>query len=95
MWIRDRKGTEHTWRSELLEDSRMRSVLFRLGWAHVRRQGHYRDFHVAFAKLARADFPDAKAFRTRLYTYTTQSPTEIQSGIAATGTFHQPLITRF
>lgn len=81
------RSSEYTWHGWAFDSDRFRSVIFRLGWSHYRRQ--YEELGDWIAARAAADFPGADAVRTRMYRVRSPSPEEVREGREPEGKFEQ------
>lgn len=85
--VYEERSPDATWLGWALDHDRTRSVIFRFGWSHYRRQ--YQQFARWVAARAAADFPEAERVRLRMFKYRTQSPQEVLEDAPIDGHYQQ------
>ena len=76
-----------TWLRPMMDHDRVRSVIFRFGWAPYKHL--YEDFGTWIAARAARDFPDATRVRLHLYRYQTPSPEQVLTHTEPEGAWQQ------
>jgi len=77
------RSTEHDWLKTELDQERMRSAMFRYGWASYK--GTWTQFADWAADRAREDFPDGKTIRLRMWKQRTRTPEEVREDVEPPG----------
>lgn len=81
------RSDEYTWRGEVFGHDRMRSAIFRFGWAQYKKS--WQLFADWVARRAAEDFPDATRVKVRMFKYKTLAPEDAAAGKEPEGKFQQ------
>lgn len=76
------------WHSGQLNHDRFRAALFRYGWGQ-KYPNQWRGFVKWVANEVSEEFPEASYVRVRFWSYKTQSPEDVRSGVPETGRWHR------